>query len=677
MIAPQTWRLGLPFRRSPELPVSPVLAAALYAVSAATSAAAGPVVPPDPPAVLSRYCADCHAGGEPEGGVDLDLSEPERLAAFAADPRALRLALNRLKNREMPPEYSDAPEGADRATALAWLAETASAAACEAAAETVPPAPIRRLTRTQYRWTMRDLLGIDFPAGEGLPADGGGEAGFDNAAEALFLSPLHAEKYLEAARSSLAYAARAASTREDLFPKAPGDATLDGETVTEEDAADAALWKLMRGAFRRDVTWDERQAYLGLYRQAREAGDRHEDALLHAMSGVLVSPNFLFRVEPVGGGSVDDGATAAAGDGDGHARADGPTLAVRLSYFLWSSMPDGPLRHRAAKGKLGDAAGLRAEVDRMLKDERADRFADDFAGQWLRTGELGTSFRPNRDLFPGLTDYTLEMLRAEPGLFLADLLRTDGSLLELIDADHAILTQDTAKHYGLFEALKPVPPKPKRYDLPDDSVRGGVVTMGAVLAVTSHPTRTSPTLRGTWALDRLLGDPPPPPPPDVPELEEENGGDGPEHVAPPATLRERLARHRADPACASCHDRIDPLGFGLENFDAVGRWRDADGDAPIDASGALSGGATFDGPDGLKRYLLTRKDDFVRNLAAKLLSYALGRGLTEADGCAVDGIVARVKATDYSSRELIFAVVESAPFLAAPPPPDPDELAAE
>ena len=667
MIAPRIWRPGLPLRRIPELPVSPVLAAALYAVSAATSAAAGPVVPPDPPAVLSRYCADCHAGDEPEGGVNLDLAEPDRLAAFAADPRALRLALNRLKNREMPPEYSDAPEGADRETALDWLAETASAAACEAAAGTVPPAPIRRLTRTQYRWTMRDLLGIDFPAGEGLPADGGGEAGFDNAAEALFLSPLHAEKYLDAARDALAYAARAASTRDELFPKAPG------EGVTEEQAADAGLWKLMRGAFRRDVTWDERQAYLGLYRAAREAGDRHEDALLHAMSGVLVSPNFLFRIEPVGEAAVDGGTPA-----DGHPRADGPTLAVRLSYFLWASAPDGPLRHRAARGKLDDAAGLRAEVERMLTDEKADRFADDFAGQWLRTGELGTTFRPNRELFPELTDYTTEMLRAEPGLFLADLLRTDGSLLELIDADHAILSQDTAKHYGLFEALKPVPPKPKRYDLPDGSVRGGVVTMGAVLAVTSHPTRTSPTLRGTWALDRLLGDPPPPPPPDVPELDEGNGGgDDPEHAAPPATLRERLARHRADPACASCHDRIDPLGFGLENFDAVGRWRDGDAGAPINATGALPGGVTFEGPDGLKEYLLTRKDDFVRNLAVKLLSYALGRGLTEADGCAVDAIVERVRAADYSSRELIFAVVESDPFLAAPPPPDPDELAAE
>ena len=671
MISPRTRRSGFPARRNPSPPAAPTLVAALLALPVAASAANGPSVTPDPAAVLSRYCADCHAGDEPEGGVDLDLSESGRFAAFAADPRALRLALNRLKNREMPPDYSEQPEGVDREAALAWLAETASAAACDAAAETVPPAPIRRLTRTQYRWTMRDLLGIDFPAGEGLPADGGGEAGFDNAAEALFLSPIHAEKYLEAARSALAYAARAASTREGLFPKTPGD------NVTEEDAADAALWKLMRGAFRREVTWDERQAYLGLYREARQAGDRHEDALLHAMGAVLVSPNFLFRVEPVGGGATD--AAVGDGDADGHPRADGPTLAVRLSYFLWGSAPDGPLRHRAAKGKLDDAAGLRAEVERMLKDERADRFADDFAGQWLRTGELGTTFRPNPELFPDLTSYTLEMLRAEPGLFLADLLRTDGSLLELIDSDHAILSQDTAKHYGLFEALKPVKPVPKRYDLPEGSVRGGVVTMGAVLAVTSHPSRTSPTLRGTWALDRLLGDPPPPPPPDVPELDEPDAAAQQDlgNDAPAETLRERLARHRADPACASCHDRIDPLGFGLENFDAVGRWRDGADGAPIDATGALPGGVTFDGPDGLKSYLLTRKDDFVRNLASKLLSYALGRGLTEADGCAVDAIVTRVRAADYSSRELIFAVVESDPFLAAPPPPDPAELAAE
>ena len=612
----------------------PVLAAAMMPPAAVPSGG------PDPVAILGRYCVDCHSGEFAEAQVDLDFSAEGRLSAFRADAAALRVALARLKNREMPPRDAGQPAEAERDAAVAWLAAAAREAACAAAAEEPTPAPIRRLNRTQYRATVRDLLGIDFPAGEGLPADGGGAEGFDNAAETLYLSPVHAEKYLDAARSALDYAARAAVTKDALFHARPDRNGLD-----ERDAADRNLWKLMRRAFRRDVTWDERQSYLSLYDAARADGAGYEEAVLHAMSAVLVSPHFLFRVEQPSGSQVG--------------RVEGETLAERLSYFLWTSMPDDRLRHRAAHGKLDDAAGVREEVVRMLADPKAERFAADFTGQWLGTRELGESFRPNADLFPGFTDYTAEMLRTEPALLFADMLRNDAPLTDLIDADYTYLTRDTAKHYGLLEALKPVQDRPKRYTLPEGDVHGGVVTMGAVLAVTSHPTRTSPVVRGKWVLETLLGDPPPPPPPDVADLPESA-------TAKPSTLREQLAAHRADAACASCHDRIDPLGFGLENFDAVGRWRDEEAGTPVDATGTLPGGETFDGPAGLKRYLLGRKEDFVRTLAAKMLAYALGRGLTDADLCAVETIVTRVTAADFSTRELVFAVVESEPFLAAP-----------
>ena len=623
--------------RHPILKAAACVPALLSAVVAAADDAEPAAV-----AVIARYCVDCHSGESAEAEVDLDFSADGRLAAFTADAGGLRLALTRLKNREMPPRDAEQPTDAERDAAAAWLAGVAREAAC-AAADGPTPAPIRRLNRTQYRATVRDLLGIDFPAGEGLPADGGGADGFDNAAETLYLSPVHAEKYLDAARSALDYAARAAVTKDALFHARPGTGDLD-----ERDAADRNLWKLMRRAFRRDVTWDERQSYLALYDAARADGAGYEEAVLHAMSAVLVSPHFLFRVEQ----------PSESGAG----RVDGRTLAERLSYFLWTSMPDDRLRHRAAHGGLDDAAGVRGEVARMLADPKVERFAADFTGQWLGTRELGESFRPNKTLFPEFTDYTAEMLRTEPALLFADMLREDAPLTDLIDADYTYLTKDTAKHYGLLEALKPVQDRPKRFTLPEGDVRGGVLTMGAVLAVTSHPTRTSPVVRGKWVLETLLGDPPPPPPPDVPDLPESA-------AAKPSTLREQLAAHRADAACASCHDRIDPLGFGLENFDAVGRWRDEEAGVPVDATGTPPGGVTFDGPEGLKRYLLGRKEDFVRNLAGKMLSYALGRGLTDADLCAVETIVTRVAAADYSTRELVFAVVESDPFLAAPAAP--------
>jgi hypothetical protein len=291
---------------------------------------------------------------------------------------------------------------------------------------------------------------------------------------------------------------------------------------------------------------------------------------------------------------------------------------------------------------------------RLLKDRKARGLAESFAGQWLGTRRLGTEVKPDRRLFSRYDDELENAMREEPTLFLLEILAENRSLVELLDADFTYADQALARHYGI-----PPPPgfgQPRRVSLPKDGHRGGVLTMAAVLTVSSYPHRTSPVLRGKWVMEAVLGTPPRPPPPDVPALPEDR------KQAEGKTLRERLLAHRANPACASCHDRIDPLGFGLENFDAVGRWRDKDAGQPVDATGSLPDGTRFNGPDGLRKALLDRKDDFMSHLAAKMLGYALGRGLVNEDYWVIDKAVESLKQNDYRSHALLWEVINSAPF---------------
>jgi hypothetical protein len=597
----------------------------------------------DASAFLKRHCTACHAGATPAGGFGLS-------AVLSADslqrsPRLWSRVQQRVQDGEMPPLNAPAPKPEARERFLSWLDTTLRTAAC---ADGITPVrmPARRLSRGEYAATIRDLLNVHINAAQSLPADGAGGEGFDNAAETLFLSPLHAEKYLEAAKSALAYAATDSRSRARFLPHEPSSALLP------RAAARRNLEHFLPKAFRRPARPGEVERYLQLFDSASKRGDTFDRAMLYALQGVLISPHFLFHVEEENPGSAPRPLPPFA-------------LASRLSYFLWGSMPDDALFELAAQGKLQEDAVLREQITRMLKDVRSRDFAEQFVEQWLGTRELGRDIKPDAKLFPAYQDADLQgAIRYEPILFFQEILVQNHSLLYLLDSPFTFLTNKLARHYGL--QLKGADQQPRRFDLPAGSRRGGVLGMSAVLAVSSMPTRTSPVLRGKWILESILGTPPPPPPPNVPELKEEHGG------ASPRTMRERLSKHRENAACAGCHSRIDPLGFALENYDVLGQWRDQEGGQPVDARGELPDGRAFDGAAELKQVLLERRQLFLRNLSAKMLGYALARGLTLEDHCTVEQLVASLENGGHQARLLIDGIVLSTPFrqqAGSPAPP--------
>lgn len=593
---------------------------------------------------LKTYCKGCHTGKAGAGGFDLN--RVSTTASLGADPQKWISLTNRLKNGEMPPKGSPAPALDLKEQFQSWVESSLHAEAC--AAGIVPgPSPMRRLNRDEYTATVRDLLDIQMDVGNSLPADGAGGEGFDNAAETLFLSPLHSEKYMDVAKFAMDFAAKEYKSKSKILIAKPG------QGVTPDQAAQQILAAFLPRAFRRPVDDNEVTPYLQLFRAAQKQGQTFEQSVFFALRGVLVSPMFLFRLEPP--------------NRTGNVRPlDQYALASRLSYFLWGSMPDELLFDIAAEGKLQDPEVLKAMIRRMMRSERSLNFSQRFVEQWLRTRELSRNKVPDAKLFPQYSE--IEELRADirfqPIMFFREVFLRNESLLDFIDSKSMIGTGKLANHYGVKLALnKGNTQQPQWIPVPEGSHLGGLLGMPAVMIVSSHPYRTSPVLRGAWILDSMLGTPPPPPPPNVPALEENAEG------AAPKSVRERLTQHRANPVCASCHARIDPLGFALENFDAAGKWRTDDSGKPIDSSGELIDGTKFNGPDELKAALMDRKDLFVRNLTSKLLGYALGRGLTLKDSCTVDSILAQVKADGYKSQTLLDAIVTSVPFRSQSPLP--------
>ena len=417
---------------------------------------------------------------------------------------------------------------------------------------------------------------------------------------------------------------------------------------------------MTRRAFRRPVTRKEVERYGDLVALAERGGDGFEQGLALAIQALLVSPDFLFRLER----------DRAVGPGETAHPISPHELATRLSYFLWSSMPDGRLTHLADRGTLRNPDVLEAEVRRMLTDPKSAALVENFGGQWLQFRAL-ESVAPDLDTSPDFDDYLRRSMRRETELFFGRIVREDRSVLEFIDADYTFLNERLARHYAIEGVRGPefrlVPIATPQ--------RGGVITQGSVLTVSSYSTRTSPVLRGKWILENILATPPPPPPADVPNLEDAK-------VAENAPVRERLEAHRTNPTCASCHRRMDPLGFGLENYGPIGAWRTRDGDLPIDASGALPDGRTFEGPQALKAILQEDREYFARGLAARLLTYALGRGLERADRHAVRTIATRLAESDHRFSRLVVEIVKSRPFqmrrttAAGQPSDGPDRLAA-
>jgi mono/diheme cytochrome c family protein len=399
---------------------------------------------------------------------------------------------------------------------------------------------------------------------------------------------------------------------------------------------------LAHRAYRRPVTAQEVNQLVSLIGMARKHGDPFEEGVVLAIQAMLVSPHFLFRIER--GAQASPQAASAA------LRLSDYELASRLSYFLWSSMPDDELLRAADQGKLSQPAVLAAEVQRMLKDDKSRALVENFGGQWLELRKL-ESVKPDRGRFPEFDDYLRISMRRETELFFENVVRQDLSILDFVDGNYSFINERLARFYNITGVAGP---EFRKVDL-SGSQRGGLLTQASVLTVSSYATRTSPVLRGKWILENLLNAAPPPPPPDVPNLDEAKIGQS-------ASMRVQLEEHRKNPTCASCHARMDPLGFGLENFDAVGQWRTEDGKFPIDASGTLPDGRIFKGPQELRAILRTDRDAFAEALTEKLLTYALGRGLERYDRIAVKKISERLAAENYRFSALVLEIVKSLPF---------------
>lgn len=716
--------------------------------------------------LLTKFCGDCHSGDQPDAGVAFERLNIE--LARTRDRATWKKVFTQLDAHIMPPADAEQPSAEERARMAAWVQSHAVTVICDG-----PAYPgrvtLRRLNRSEYNRTIRDLIGIDYRPADSFPSDDVGY-GFDNIGDVLTLPPVLLERYLDAAdevvrRAILvpeldfapvvtksgkvlasvseagdefefvanadylfrvqAYGDQAGleptkmaflldgkdlqtvdvpatssdpGTYEltarvepgkhrvtvkflndyykpdDPDPKLKGDRNLHVQSVSvigpigalpenlpeshrrliphipatgadrnaQLTAVRANLTPLLPQAFRRPMAAEEVERYVGIANLVLDDKASFERAMQVAVQAVLVSPRFLFRVEqdPPAEGPI------AVRD------LDDFELATRISYFLWSSQPDAELTAAASAGTLKDPAVLEQQIRRMLQDPRSDALVENFAGQWLQLRNLQTISMDTKQ-FPEFNPELRVAMRRETELLFTAIIREDRSVLELLTADFTYLNEPLAKLYGI-EGISGN--EFQRVSL-TGSPRGGLLGQASILTVTSNPTRTSPVKRGKWILENLLAAPPPPPPPNVPSLEAQK-----EETKKTASLRERLELHRSNPACAACHRLMDPLGFGLENFDAIGKWRDKDHDSPVDPRGELPGGRTFSGPVELRQILIERKAEFRRCVATKLLTYALGRGLEYFDECALNEVTAKMESRDDKFSVLVLEIVKSTAF---------------
>jgi hypothetical protein len=443
------------------------------------------------------------------------------------------------------------------------------------------------------------------------------------------------EKYLNAADKIVALAYSKPETKKRVLICEPSS------KLTKAEAAKRILENFATLAYRRPAKSEEVHRLVKLFEVADKSGDSFEESIALALKAVLVSPHFLFRIE------VD----AEPNNPKAIHPINDLELATRLSYFLWSSMPDQELFDLAKKGTLRKEGNLDAQVKRMLKDPKAHALTENFAGQWLQLRRLESS-TPDRGLFKGYSNSLKADMQKETELFFEYIMREDRSVMEFIDADYTFLNERLAKHYGI-EGVQG--DDFRKVQLTTDQ-RGGILTMASILTITSNPTRTSPVKRGKWILENILGSPPPPPPPEAGELSEKKKD------IESASLRQRMEAHRANPMCASCHDKMDPLGFGFENYDGVGAWRTKDGKFDIDPSGDLPDGKKFQGPKELKAILKSRDKEFRKCLADRMLTYALGRGMEPYDQCAVDEVADTIAKNEYRFSSWVVSIVKSQPF---------------
>jgi mono/diheme cytochrome c family protein len=580
---------------------------------------------------LTKHCTSCHSGSKPKGDLALDSLNDE--AAALKKPEIWDGIAERLRSKEMPPKKKPQPTEAERGTILGWIDSAHPKADCTINQDPGRPT-LRRLNRVEYNNTIRDLVGVDFHPAENSPADDIGY-GFDNIGDVLSMPPILMEKYLTAADKIVAKAFSKPETRKRIVICEPGD------KVPNQDTARKILEAFVTRAYRRPATSDEVNRLVKLFEVGQKSGDTFDMSIGLSIQAVLVSPNFLFRVEQ----------DRDPNDPKGVHPINQFELASRLSYFLWSSMPDDELFELAKKESLRKPEILEGQVKRMLRDTKSHALSENFAGQWLQTRRLETS-TPDPKLFKGYSLALKADMAKEIELFFEAIMREDRGVLDFLDADFTFLNERLAVLYGI-DGIKG--DEFRRVKLTGDQ-RGGVLTMAGILTITSNPTRTSPVKRGKWILENILGSPPPPPPPEAGELSEKKD------IVESASLRKRMEQHRADPNCATCHQKMDPLGFGFENYDAVGAWRTKDGKFDIDPAGVLPDGKSFNGPKELKIILKGKEKEFRKCLADRLLTYALGRGLEAYDKCAVDQIADNLAKNEYRFSGLVINIVTSSPF---------------
>jgi hypothetical protein len=621
------------------------------------SGSKGPLFTENIRPLLKSYCFACHNTTKAKAGLDLEKIDTDIAALDLSD--LWDQVGERLQSKEMPPAKSKQPTEDERQRLLAWVKQVAeSQVNCDRLTKEQLENSLagytrsRRLNRIEYNNTLRDLFGVDLHAGDLLPSEGGGGEGFDNTGATLFTTPVLMEKYLEAAELVLTTLFPAATAMENARAANKVEAAqlealrsklliaVPGPKTVPRDAARKVLESFLPRAIRRPAAATEVERYLSIFDQAAKRGDSFDQALKLALKGILISPSFLFLIE-------------TPPEKSGVYQLGQYELASHLSYFLWASMPDEELFQLASQGKLHDKQVLGEQVKRMIRDPRSRSLADDFAAQWLGIRPLGATIRPDAKLFPEFNDELAAAMREETVLFFDSIMREDRSVLEIIDANYTFLNERLASHYR----INGVKGSQMRLVKLNDPLRGGVLGQASILTVTSFPHRTSPVLRGRWILEELLGAVVPPPPPDVPVLNTRAKG------GKALTLRQQLEKHRSKVECASCHNRIDPLGFGLENFDPLGRWRSEQSGQPIDSVGVTPTGDKFNGPVELRKLLLEkRRPDFLRNLSRKMLGYALAREINRVDMCVVQDCVRALEYGQWKASRLLETIVTSYPF---------------
>ena len=609
--------------------------------------------------IIRERCQQCHNAEKSEGELDLSKFATGDQAYEAAD--AWERVARRIRLNEMPPQGSPGLNDRQKGTFQKWVDTRPNQDLCSQLASEETQSwyrgyvMSRRLTQLEYRNAVRDLLGQSLPVGEEPPVDGAGGEGFDTVGDSLFTSTLHTEAYLLLADQLVDRALPAG--RMEQWLSGVGEQSggvLRGllsesqwrllDTAASADAAgvQSAVQQLIAGfarrAWRRPPTEEEVTRLQQLFAASLPRLSSVLESVRQPLKAVLVSPHFLFVVE-------------TEPDETGVLPLTGHQLATRLALFLWSSVPDEELLAAADAGVLADDRQYRQQIRRMLADSKSAGLGENFGLQWLGLRNFG-GVVPDAKVYPQYSELLAGDLREEAVQFVSGVFRENRPLTDLLAADYVVVNGRLAQHYGLS---LPADADWQRVVVADGR-RGGAATLGAVLTAASYPRRTSPVLRGRWILDELLGTPVPPPPPGVPPLDQSVAESGSQ------TLRQRLELHRQKPECASCHDRMDPLGFGLENFDGIGRWRESDAGQSIDAAGRLPSGEQFAGPAELKAVLLGRKDDFLNHFSRKMLGFALGRELNKFDACVVETSVKKLQENGFQSQILIEEIACSYPF---------------